>query len=184
MSRDRQRSDDQSPSTGRGGSDVDQQERAAPKPEEEEERKLSATLRKKNTALSSKTSAERTQQELAEGNLDPPSNYSARPKGEHIYEWRPTILGPPGSVYDSGVFFLDITFSPYYPLKVAVVTFCTRNNNWSPAWTISKVLLSLCSHLTHGVPMDPLVRSIAAQYSTNRAKHDGRARQESESEAA
>jgi len=43
--------------------------------------------------------------------------HSAGPKGDNIYEWRSTILGPPGSVYEGGVFFLDITFTPEYPFK-------------------------------------------------------------------
>uniref|UniRef100_A0A3Q1GQY1 UBC core domain-containing protein n=1 Tax=Acanthochromis polyacanthus TaxID=80966 RepID=A0A3Q1GQY1_9TELE len=37
--------------------------------------------------------------------------------GDNIYEWRSTILGPPGSVYEGGVFFLDIAFTPDYPFK-------------------------------------------------------------------
>tara|TARA_B100000405_G_scaffold292155_1_gene243428 strand:+ start:195 stop:554 length:360 start_codon:yes stop_codon:yes gene_type:complete len=43
---------------------------------------------------------------------------------------------------------------------------------WSPALTISKVLLSICSLLTDANPHDPLVGSIAQQLLQDKESHD------------
>jgi ubiquitin-conjugating enzyme E2 D/E len=50
-------------------------------------------------------------------------------------------------------------------------------DNWSPALTLGKVLLSICSLLTDPNPDDPLVPDIAKLYKTNRKKHDQFARE-------
>ena len=49
-------------------------------------------------------------------------------------------------------------------------------DQWSPALTISKVLLSVCSLLTDPNPDDPLVVDIADQYVNDRESYNNTAR--------
>lgn len=78
------------------------------------------SLRKRKTMATRRKPAgpaKRITKELAEISLDPPGNCSAAPKGDNVYEWVATVMGPKGTVYEGGVFFLDVVFPSNYPFK-------------------------------------------------------------------
>jgi ubiquitin-conjugating enzyme E2 D len=127
----------------------------------------------------------RINKEFLELANDPPINCSGGPiKDDYLFEWNATIIGPEKSPYEKGIFHLKIYFPENYPFKPPKILFETKiyhpnisNNgsicldilkdNWSPALTISKVLLSICSLLTDPNPDDPLEPNIASLYKTD-----------------
>lgn len=137
----------------------------------------------------------RLQQEILELQENPVSNCSAGPEKDDITHWKATIFGPEGTPYHGGVFYLDVKFPSEYPFKPPKIYFTTpiyhcninkqggicldilKDQSWSPALTISKVLLSICSLLSDPNPNDPLVHDIATLLVNNKEVHDANARE-------
>lgn len=124
----------------------------------------------------------RLNKELSEIQHSESSNYSAGLiDDDNLFKWKATLYGPLGSPYHGGVFYLDIDFPNDYPFKPPKIIFktkiyhCNINNQglicldilkdrWSPALTISKILLSILSLLDDQNPNDPLEPEIAKIY--------------------
>lgn len=123
--------------------------------------------------------AKRIQKELMDFNKAPIEGCKAEPYGDDIFKWKASITGPKDSPYENGTFNIDIIFPNDYPFTAPKMHFTTRiyhpninSNNgeiccdilkskWSPALTIAKTLLSICSLLYDPNPSDPLEPKIA-----------------------
>lgn len=131
----------------------------------------------------------RLKKDLEEIQNDPPINCSAGIVDGDITSWEATIIGPEKTPYESGIFKLLIHFPDNYPFKPPKVKFITRifhpninkqgsicldilkNTDWSPALTVSKLLLSISSLLNEPNFDDPLELRPVEIYNKNKDEY-------------
>eukprot|EP00448_Togula_jolla_P001613 CAMPEP_0170603992 /NCGR_PEP_ID=MMETSP0224-20130122/19194_1 /TAXON_ID=285029 /ORGANISM="Togula jolla, Strain CCCM 725" /LENGTH=252 /DNA_ID=CAMNT_0010928883 /DNA_START=45 /DNA_END=803 /DNA_ORIENTATION=+ len=130
----------------------------------------------------------RIRKEFEKMRLEAIAGIEAAPS-EDLFRWTAQIDGPEGSPYEGGVFQILLKLPSRYPLEPPQVRFSTRifhpnvdergnvcldilKNQWSPALSLQKVLLSLSSLLTDPNFADPLNRGAAELHRRDRAGYD------------
>jgi ubiquitin-conjugating enzyme E2 D/E len=129
----------------------------------------------------------------------PPENCSAAPFEKdgkiNYYHWTGCIIGSKGTPYEDGVFKVDINIPNKYPHEPPKVIFRTKifhpnismhggdvcisilKHEWSPALSISRILISISSLMSAPNPDDPLEPEIAEIYKNNVARYNLEAQQ-------
>jgi ubiquitin-conjugating enzyme E2 D/E len=96
-------------------------------------------------------------------------------------DWLVTLYGPEATPYEGGLFKVSLKLPTDYPFKPPRVNFTTKmyhpnidrrgnisidilQEQWSPALTVAKVMISLLLFIQEPNPLDPLVPDIAMQY--------------------
>ncbi|KAG1717897.1 ubiquitin-conjugating enzyme/RWD-like protein, partial [Suillus lakei] len=125
----------------------------------------------------------RIHREVADAKKEDLGPITLAPSTDNLFRWAGTIPGPQGSPYEGGIFNINIQLANDYPFSAPKVTFVTRiyhmnisdkgnicidilKQNWSPALSLFKVMLSLSSLLTDPNPLP----SIATEYHDRTAR--------------
>jgi ubiquitin-conjugating enzyme (huntingtin interacting protein 2) len=111
---------------------------------------------------------------------------SAQTVDNDLTHWRGALLGPEGTPYEGGTFYLDIRVSGDYPYTPPKIKFETKiwhpnissqtgaicldvlGKEWSPALTIRTALLSIQALLSSPEPDDPQDAEVAGMYLRDR----------------
>ena len=121
---------------------------------------------------------------------DPPWGIYGRPREDNILLWDAVICGPFDTPFDGGIFKLTIQFSEDHPYKPPVIEFVSKMfhpnifekdgtlnldilsiRNWTPALTVSSLLISIQSLLDDPNPHESANRIAGDLFMTNKPEY-------------
>ena len=121
---------------------------------------------------------------------DPPWGIYGRPREDNILLWDAVICGPFDTPFDGGIFKLTIQFSEDHPYKPPVIEFVSKMfhpniferdgkvnldilsiRNWTPALTVSSLLISIQSLLDDPNPHESANRIAGDLFMTNKQEY-------------
>ncbi|XP_066948779.1 ubiquitin-conjugating enzyme E2 T-like [Macrobrachium rosenbergii] len=128
----------------------------------------------------------------------PPVGVSCWPEADDLTTFTAVIFGEEGTVYDGGVFKLEIEVPEKYPFQPPNVRFVTKiyhpnidsvgricldvlklppNGSWRPMHNLSSVLTSVRLLMASPNPNDPLMTDIAEEYQFRKTQFEATARE-------
>ncbi|UJR25343.1 hypothetical protein I4U23_006693 [Adineta vaga] len=119
----------------------------------------------------------------------------ASPSADNLFVWNAIICGPEESIYESGVFQLQILFPEDYPLRPPQVRFINKvfhpnvwwedgricvdilKDGWTPSYDVLAILHSIRLLLIDPNPLSPANLEAALLFRDNRVEYNSRVSQ-------
>jgi len=126
---------------------------------------------------------------------DPPEGFSLTPVNEDLFTWTAIFIGPSETPYEGGLFHLKIDVPDSYPQSPPEVEFTHRvyhpniafdgsyiclsilGEEWCPALTLERTVLSIQVFMGSPDVEDPLVAEVAEEYVIDRVGFERTARE-------
>lgn len=131
-----------------------------------------------NNSLITKVCLETQESLTSSGDINVDYNY---------FKWLVSFKGPTDSLYENGVFLVQLDFTKEYPYKPPNCKMITKTfhpnisnqsiclnalqNEWTPAYTITKLILAISCILNEPNFDDPLNKEAATLYKTNKEEY-------------
>ncbi|XP_050731140.1 ubiquitin-conjugating enzyme E2 T-like [Eriocheir sinensis] len=140
----------------------------------------------------------RLQKECQQLKESPPVGVACWPEGDNLGIFRAVIRGEEDTVYDGGIFHLEMEVPERYPFHPPKVRFLTKvyhpnidsagricldllkmppSGSWRPIHNLSSVLTSVRLLLSSPNPEDPLMTDIAEEYQLRRTQYEATAKE-------